>query len=450
MPVLQASDGNDYNFPDGTTADVAQKFLRSKGLTMRGAAQSGATVTGEFDPNIPSAGAPVAMLGGRGITSGMAKSGEAAAEKASETIKKGVILATSMTPFIAAAPFTGGMSIPAGAATMGAAGLASGVIREGGEKLAGGPNKSALDLAKTLSLDTLFGAGTEVGLRAIPALGGKLLENLALRASGKSAAGKLAITKLESAAHEEVQGLVANRTADVRKAYGDFLTKLAQIPKGKGQVGQHLAGYPEGQVGDLASEITKDLASGQLTQPMDALVRMHSSANQMAFDLIRSGKGASAPARKAVAEFADDLRGLITQGMSPAEKNVFEAAKQITKTRMEADVATSLAETLTKRALVGTIGGALTHSIPGGAAAAGASAAADVVTKKYAPVVLQYLISHEKLAFNQAVKSLSGATPAAAKATADEMFRLLPRTLTQAMTKEAAVAKTKPETEETP
>jgi hypothetical protein len=316
----------------------------------------------------------------------------------------------TVAPFVLAAPFTAGTSLAAGGAIMGGAGLASGATREAMDATAG-EKKSWGEVTKNLAWDTVIGAGTEMGLRPIAALGGKFLEGQLLRSAQKSQAGKKMVEGLETDAHQAIEGLVKGREADVRGIYQSFVGKLTKIPKGRGPTGEILAGEPKGAVGDLAEAVRKELAtdsagglSSVTKKGMDELIQMHSHLNELVHS--PAAKEVTQAARKAAGELADDMRGLITKNLSPEERSLFEGAKEITKQKLGLYAGQNLASQVVKRMAGGAVGlaaGLATHSYQIGLAAGGA---AEAIETKFAPIVLEHLATAGKLPFQKAVNAI--------------------------------------------
>jgi hypothetical protein len=323
--------------------------------------------------------------------------------------------AATMAPFALAAPFTGGASLPAGAAIMGGAGLASGATKEAIDATEG-QNKSWKEVAGNLAWDTVIGAGTEMGLRPIATLGGEFLNAQLLRSAQKSQVGRKLVEDLETQAHQAIEGLVKDRSADVRGIYSSFVGKLAQIPKAGGATGEMLTAEPSGQVGKFAAMVRSELASTDATgvssvtqKPLDGLITMHSKLNEMMYST--AAKEVSGPVRKAGRELADDLRKVITNQMTPDEQSLFEGAKEITKQKMGLQTGQNLASEVVRRfvgqrlvgAAIGGIVGVTTHSPMMGLAV---DAAAEAAETKFAPIILEHLATAEKLPFQKAVNAI--------------------------------------------
>jgi len=412
MPTLPASDGKNYEFPEGTTAETAKKFLSKKGLSIRkqGAEPAAQTATRPyFDPQNPMAGVPSSSVPvggfGRGIaTQQTAKDVQAGAQTGSDILREGVAGAAVMAPFAAAAPFTGGTSIPAGAGIMGMAGLTGGALSQITDKILGGENKSAGRIGGEIVMSGLYGGTQELALGTAIKYGGPALSGVLLRAASKSAKGRSVLTDMTQEAYGALNEAVKGRNADPTPVYRRFLNMIDKIPVGEGPVVSKLAGKITGTVGELISQVRAALEADPLVsnpeKPMELLIQMHSEANQIAFSPLKDVRAA---ARKGAEKFANDLRELITKNLNPAERKLFEAAKSIDKTQMDFSTGGAVARYLGRKLLVGSIG-TIAGGGPLGAGAVAADVAAQWVEQKAAPAILEHAITKNRAAYQKAIK----------------------------------------------
>jgi hypothetical protein len=320
-------------------------------------------------------------------------------------------------------------------------------------------------------MDTVLGAGTELGLRGVAKVGGAMWERALLKAAQKTESGRAVAEKAQTRAFQTLEESVVGRNANVRGAYETFMEKIGNIPKGKGATGKRLAGPVGGDIGALADDIAKDLRTSTRTaegapsvgqvevlsagygrppmgenllppassitkevpwtntakgfeipglsgvplvdvtkQPMDALIRMHSSANKIAW-----GVNADAPqaARVAAKEFAEDLNKIILTKLNPKEREVFEAAKAITKESQKYSAGVELARYIVRKSIVGSIGGAVGYqqggregAAVGSLAAIGGAVGLEALEKKYAPMLLESWIQNNKATYQKAISRL--------------------------------------------
>jgi hypothetical protein len=354
---------------------------------------------------------------------------------------KGVKMGAAFAPFALAAPFTGGLSLGYGALAGAGEGLASGFISEGLDTATGEPKKTASQLAKSLAWDTVLGIPGEA-LKPLLAIGGKPLEEVVIRTAAKSAAGDLYIKRIENAGHEALQSMTKDRTGAFRGVYQGFRDAIAAIPRATKDADpgmKVLAGSPVGgNVAGIFDAVTKSLEpvidplTGiakelPLKQSLDVLIRAESNAMQMAFDVAHGASKASTPVSIALTDFATGLRNVISKNLSPAERRLFEATKDVTKARMDASLASTLGEQITKKAVAGAIGAAV-GAVPGAAGAIAAEQIVSVAAKRYAPAALKWLAEHDKLGIEKAIQGLYE-HPEMMEATARDFARKLPKAL---------------------
>lgn len=358
--------------------------------------------------------------------------------------------AAAMLPFAVTAPLTGGASLAAGTAAMAGAGLAGGLAREG-TKLAMGSSdipKSKEDLALNLGVDALVGAGTEFGLRGIASgaakLGGPVWERLVTRSAQKSEEGLMKLADLSTAAHQQVEGMVAGKVANVQPVYRKFLDSIAKVPKGVGQTGQQMAGGAGGRIGELVDAMSNDIASGTVNQPLDAAIRMHRTATEIGW---HPDAGQAQEYSTAARTLAKDLRDTITNNMNPVEKQAFEAAKDLTIERKRFDAASEVARFVVKKAIYGTIGAGVGGIVDGkegaaigGLAGLGGNLAMEALEKKYAPIVLESMAAKGKMQFQQIAKQAS-TNPTAIQQIAGSIFRATPPEIRNRIRSDAEAAK---------
>lgn len=322
-----------------------------------------------------------------------------------------------------------------------------GSVAAGTTKAAAEGVASGIDEAKSASVYGLFGEGIGVSLGALAKVGGQAFERVVLNAAQKSQQGSNIVSAMETKASQAVEQMVKGRSANVSEAYNAFTERLAAIPKGTGKVGASLGGVGEA-VQKLSDNISSDLRSvdpGGLPnlreQPLDALVAIHSRITRLAYGL---GEETPQPAREAVKSLAADIRNTITKQMAPEERAVFEASKSITKDGIEWGLSAQLSKLVAKRAISGTVGlvvGAGTHSFTAGAAAA---LGTEALEQKVAPLVLQHMVSTNKMAFQKAIATAAG-DPVTAGRTLQvmsvAMARALPRELKDRIKEMAAPKK---------
>lgn len=199
MPTLPASDGKDYNFPEGTTAETALGFLKSKGLSVRsGVAAAKPTSVPFSEPENPMMGVPATSIPVAGLGTGIgtlqtAKDVQTGAKKGEEALRKGTSLAAGTAAFVGLAPLAAGAGLAGGLGYGALAGLTSGTARQGVEYVLGGEKKSLKDLSIETGVDTVLGALGEGTVRtgtAMLRLGGeKVLLPLVARTAAKADQG---------------------------------------------------------------------------------------------------------------------------------------------------------------------------------------------------------------------------------------------------------------------
>jgi hypothetical protein len=379
----------------------------------------------------------------------------AATEKHLKTALTAVKTGASMTPFLLAAPFTGGLSLGGVAAAGAAEGLASGVIKEGldvATRQPGEKGKSAAQIARSLTFDAVLGLTGEAVFKGIAMIGGPALEQASLNLASKTAKGKLDIVQLENSSHQAIQDVVKHKIAGYKQVYEDFTAEIAKIPRaGKGSDPgmQELAGFPvKGEVRDLYHAVTDSLHGKKdalgivhdyaLFQPLDVLIRAEKNAMQMAFDLVRGGHKAEAPVVVAVEKFATGLRNIITENMNAVERKAFESTKAVTKLRMEAGIASDFAEQVAKKAIAGAVGGMVAH-LPGAAAGVAAEHIATTASKKYGAAFLEWMIANDKIAVRKAVKEMV-ANPSLVDGYAKQFARKIPKAILKSLPMQAEPA----------
>lgn len=238
---------------DGVPEDVIlQHLTQSRKFDVEGALKDGASKAQIID-YLASAPAPAKMSVSEKAKANQdpASPGNVRSDRiiadATQDIKnraaKTVGEAAAMIPFMVAAPFTAGSSLAMGLGIMGAAGLASGLTREG-TKLAIGSNEvpKGADLAISLGIDTAVGAAGQGLAHGIGYAGKTLLPKLIERSAAGSANGqrllKMAYRAVRNALDGEVAGTpMVNIGNKLRTAYAD----LKALPVGKGPVGEQFA-----------------------------------------------------------------------------------------------------------------------------------------------------------------------------------------------------------------
>ena len=130
-------------------------------------------------------------------------------------------------------------------------------------------------------------------------------------------------------------------------------------------------------------------------QPLDALIKMHSSANRLAWGAEKGlDPKSSGPARKAAREFAEDLNGAILESLSPAERSLYVEAKKITQAKFEYELGQEVSMKLA---------GVASKSLGGHIASA---VGIEALEKKYAPIFLEGLVKNNKMAYQKAISRL--------------------------------------------
>lgn len=316
--------------------------------------------------------------------------------------------------------------------------VGAGVAASGVTKGAlGGSAGEVRDEARDAALYGAFGEGVGVAVGQLAKVGGKTFERVVLNAAQQSQKGMKLIGDMETAAHQTLEKMVTGRSASVRDAYQALIDKLGNVPKGAGAAAEKLSGAGKNAVTELADAVSSDLrkvgAEGMpslIEQPMEALITMHSRANRLAYGL---GADVSKPVQKAAQEFADDLRGIITKNLTPEERTIFEATKNITKEGARWGFASRLAEIAGKRALGLIVGGAtfgMTHS-PVGALAA--TLGTEALEQKAAPIILQHLMETNRTAVQKAVEAAVGNPQRAdeiLRTAGNALARMVPKELT--------------------
>jgi hypothetical protein len=208
-----------------------------------------------------------------------------------ESQTKEMVRAAEMLPFAVAAPFTGGASLAAGTAIMAGAGLAGGAGRELLEAGREGKTKKIGALAASLGVDTAMGAGSELGLRAVGALGkeavasgreflestgagskalsaaqkgiGVGLTNVRRLMAEAAAQGKKGAQALEEAIgvtrkslYSEVGDVGVDVSAPLKKALNDFRS----LPGGKGAWGRPQAALSSEAAAQKGQILTSETA----------------------------------------------------------------------------------------------------------------------------------------------------------------------------------------------
>jgi hypothetical protein len=212
MPNLPASDGKNYSFPEGTTADVAMGFLKSKGLSLRSA--GGGSPADAVESSMPPGNLPVGM----GLTQSDVKSaqnwmGEKAAQGLSAIETSGNLIALTVAP---------GVSTPA---KLGLAGLtprmakvANGLLAAASRTTAAAGTGGALNIGREggAARGAAVQGGIQAGAEAISPLLGAIIRPLssgAVRLAEKSPIGRAMLEKIGMAVTEQA-GADALRIVD--------------------------------------------------------------------------------------------------------------------------------------------------------------------------------------------------------------------------------------------
>jgi len=342
--------------------------------------------------------------------------------------------AAAAVPAAAATLATGGLAAPAAMALMGGAGLAGGVLRESTKTLGGSSDipETKMDLAKALSLDAVMGAMGEGAGRGIGYATKSLAPQLLQRAASKYEVGQDLLQKAFVDTRGKLTQIVQDAgrpTVDVKNVLTDLYQSLKAIPRAGGRTGARFSA-PTSKASEIMGDLEADLYTSGGTiaekQPLDGLIRMKGSLQQMAYKEKSLAPEERVAFKKAARALDSRIRTAL-DGLGPEAKELYDQSLQLMKTQVEHDTAVSIAE----RALGSMAGKAMAGGAAGGAygyykqggitgalkgAAEGAAigvglGAANALASKAIPWTLQVVMSHPegaKLFKNAIAASLEG------------------------------------------
>lgn len=364
----------------------------------------------------------------------------------------------AMVPFAIAAPMTAGTSLAAGAGIMGAAGLASGLAREGTKKAIGSSEvPKGWDLAKAVGADVAWGASGEATGRGL-FLAASQLPKAIEHAANKSAAGKALLEKAYAGIRSELDAVVGKRPVNVERPLLDAKRRLEALPEGKGAFGEQFTGLTgkaeetysnivEGvkakreaakatksltklkarqtklenvtsgvQAGEAVAKTGREMIAemeaklekinGRISshQPLDALIEIKGNAQQMAY-----GPTTNVRERPVFRDMAETLDKIIKEQIAgdPQAAALYKRANDLGKTVFQVPVASTMAQRfihsyasrLVGYSIFGAGAGAyFGHSPMAAAAGAAAGAGVSVGVPKLATLILQQTMDHPKAA----------------------------------------------------
>lgn len=329
--------------------------------------------------------------------------------------------AAAAIPVAAVSLGTGGLGAPAAMAVMGGAGALGGAYREGVKYIGGSTDipKTGADLAKTLSLDAIMGAAGEGLGRGIGFATRSLAPKLLQRAAAQYEAGVNLLEKAFVDTREQLTGAIraAGRpSVDVGNTLTTLYGKLTRLPRGSGKFA-HRFSDPTSKAAEIIGLLEDDMAASggsvAAMQPLDSLVRIKGSLQQMAW----KEKGLAAEERQAfkvaAAELDKSIRASL-KNLGPEATELYDTSLQLMKTQKEHDAAVSIAEralkTMGGKAMaLGGAGGAygyykeggLTGALKGaaeGAALGVALGSANAAAAKAIPWTLEMVMTHPQAA----------------------------------------------------
>jgi len=259
--------------------------------------------------------------------------------------------AAAAVPAAAVTLATGGLAAPAAIAAMGGAGLAGGALREGVKYVGGSTEtpKTGADLAKTLTLDAVMGAASEGLGRGIGFATRTLAPKLLQRAAAKYEVGQELLEKAFVDTRDKLTTAIRDAgrpEVDVGNTLSALYDRLTKLPRGRGAFG-HRFSDPTSRAAEIIGLLEEDMVTSggsvAAKQPLDSLVRIKGSLQQMAF----KEKGLATEERQAFKRAAAELDVAIKNTLKKVggdAPELYETTTQLMKTQKEHDAAVSIAE----------------------------------------------------------------------------------------------------------
>lgn len=210
-------------------------------------------------------------------------------------------------PYVLAAPFTGGLSVPAAFAVMGGAGLASAAGQEIREAQRG-YNKSAGAILASLGLGTGAGltaeAGSQIVTRGI-GWGMTSLPKLVIRSAASTEKGAKQLSDAFVATRQALYSEVGSRPVDISGPLEDAYERLRGLPVGKGAFGEqfsNLTARAEETAGNIGASITAEKKAAKLQRAIGI-----AKARQAKLETVSSGQTAAREISQRGREIIADL-----------------------------------------------------------------------------------------------------------------------------------------------